>query len=262
MRARFVLGTAAVAMIAGAAHADVWVWDHAVTSADATNNSAGVFSHIHAEFDTVANTFQWNATFSNQVTRGYTLAVSPGPNPKGHNAELSLIYFDASSLGSPKVTAYAYNGANAFTSWQDGNGNVSGNQTPDLIHGINDTSWIQNASVVDVGGTRTFNLTIDASVIQNHLPLYNNPSVDGDWTGLAFGPALGLWMHTFTGLSASYTSGGALSGWGYSGGHGWFDGSNLSDLVLVPLPAPAMMGIAGLGVVGVVVRKRKAALAK
>ncbi|MFO0858250.1 MAG: PEP-CTERM sorting domain-containing protein [Phycisphaerales bacterium] len=261
MKARLILGAAAVAMIAGTASAEVFVWDHAVTPADGTNNAAGIFESIHAEFDTVTNRFQWNATFSNQVTRGYTLAVSPGPNPKGHNAELALLYFDASTLSAPKVTAYAYNGANAFTSWQDGNGNQAGNQAPDLIHGINNTSWIQNASVVDAGGKRTFNLTIDASTIQNHVPLYNSPAVDGDWTGLAFGPSLGLWMHSFTGLSAGYLGNGALCGWDYNGSQGWFDGNNYS-LVLVPLPAPAMMGIAGLGVAGFVVRKRKAALAK
>lgn len=262
MKACFVLGAAAVAMIAGAANANLYVWDHVVTPSDGANNSAGVFERIHAEFDTVTNRFQWNATFSNQVTQGYTLAVNGGGNPEGHNAELAVIYFDASSsLSSPKVSAYAYNGTNTFTSWRDGNGNQWGQQTPDRIHGVNDTTWIQNASVVDAGGKRTFNLTIDASTIQNHVPLYNSPSTAGDWSGLAFGPALGVWMRTFTGLQTNYTNGGALCEWDYCGSQGCFQGE-YCDLVLVPLPAPAMMGLAGLGLAGFVIRKRKAALAK
>jgi hypothetical protein len=261
MKTCVLVSAAAVAMLAGAAHAEIYTWNHTITGADGTNNAAGVFESIQAEFDTVTNRFVWNATFSNQVTRGYTLAVSPGPNPKGNAAELALLYFDATNANAPKVTAYAYNGQNAMNSWQDGNPFVAGNQAGDLIHDANDTSWIEEAAVVDAGGKRTFRLTIDASTIQNHSPLYTQNSAVGDWTGLAFGPQLGLWMHTFTGLQSNYLNDGRLCGWGWNQ-HGWFDGSGYQNVVLVPLPAPAMMGLAGLGVVGFVARRRAKAMAK
>ena len=134
------------------------------------NNSAGNFDSINASFNTSTNRFVWNVMFSNQVTDGDTLAISPGANPKGHAGELASLYFDFSN-GSPRVNAFAYNGVNASNSWQDGNGQVAGNQAADLIHGINDTSWYK-ASVVDAGGKRTFNLSVDATTINGHNPLY------------------------------------------------------------------------------------------
>lgn len=261
MKSSAILSAAVVAMLAGAADAAIYTWNRTVTSSDNRNNSGGVFESLAAEFDTATNRFVWNATFSNQITRGFTLAVSPGGSPRGDSAEVAQLYFDASNLSAPKVTAYAYNGRTSPSSWYDGNGLVSGSQTPDMIHGATNTSWIQHASVVDANGKRTFRLVIDATMINNHDPIYDQSSAVGDWTGVRFGPLLGVWMQTFTGLQTSYASNGRLCGWSYNDCYdGWYE-SGCNNVVLVPLPAPVMMGLAGLGVVGFVARRRVKALA-
>jgi hypothetical protein len=247
------IGALAIATTMASAAQFNWSWD---ASQGGVNNAGGAFSTINASFNTDTNRFVWDVVFSNQVTRGYTLAVNNGPNPKGHAGELAIIHFDASNLNAPKITSYAYNGQNAINSWIDGNGNVGGNQTPDLIHDALDTSWINAASVTDSGGSRRFLLDIDASVINGHTPLY--PSGQNDWTGVEFGSLIGLWFHTFTGLSTTYGGQGQLCDWNYNQ-QGWFDASNIQT-VIVPLPMGAWMGMAGLVGVGVIARKRRSAM--
>jgi hypothetical protein len=220
------------------------------------NNAGGVFETINASYNNTTQRFVWDVVFSNQVTRGYTLAVNTGPNPKGHAGELALIHFDATNLGTPKVTAYAYNGQNAINSWIDGNGAVAGNQTPDLIKSASDTSWINTASVTDAAGKRRFLLDVNVASINGHTPLY--PSGQNDWTGVQFSNMIGLWFHTFTGLYTTYGNQGQLCDWNYNQ-QGWFDASNIQTII-VPLPAGAWMGMAGLIGAGVIVRKRRAAM--
>jgi hypothetical protein len=252
-----IFTVAAIAAFAGAAHAAEFTWNWTPAQGGFTNNAAGVFESISASFNSTNNRLVWNIVFSNQVTDGYTLALNNGPNPKGHAGELALIYFDYSS-GSVEMNAFAYNGVNASNSWQDGNGNAAGNQAADLIHGKNDTSWY-TASVVDTAdGKRRFNLSIDATTINNHVPLYPGPGGPSEWYGIGFGESLGLWLHTYDSLSTNYFANGALGQWD-SGAEGWFDGSNF-PAVLVPLPSAAWAGLAGLAVAGVVARRRKAAL--
>jgi hypothetical protein len=255
-----MLAGLAVFACAAVAHADTYVWDWQTSDggyvANGTGTGGGAMESIHAEFDSVTNRFTWNVVFGSSDTQGYTLAVNSGPNPKGHAGELALLYFDATQPTNARVTAFAYNGQNSFTSWQDGNGVAPGNQAPDIIHTINDTSWIINKSVDTLsGGRRAFNLTVDATIMNTHVPIYPGTGGVSEWTGIGFGPQnIGLWMHTFKGLdTGGYGPDGQLCGWNF-GGQGWFDGSNIQ---LVPLPTPALMGMAGLGVAGFIVRRRK-----
>lgn len=220
------------------------------------NNSAGAFDSITATFDTGTQRFVWDVVFSNQITQGYTLAVNNGPNPKGIAGELALIHFDAStSFNSPKVTVYAYNGQNVINSWSDGNANVNGNQTPDLIKSANDTSWINSAQVTDFSGKRRFLLDVNVASINAHNPLY--PGNSGDWTGVQFDQMIGLWFHTFKGLSTSYGSHGQVTGWNFNT-QGWFDAANIATVQIIPLPAAAWTGLVGLAGVGYLTRKRRA----
>ncbi len=255
-----MLAVAALAAAAGAASANEYVWNWTTPSSPITNNTGGTFESISARYDAGTNQFVWNVVFSNQITKGYTLAVNDGPNPKGHAGELALLYVDFSSNATRKVTAYAYNGANTNRSWIDGNGAVSGNQTADFIQGSNLPGWY-NLAVNDTSdGKRHVSLSVDATTINGHTPLYPGPNGASEWEGIGFGPQIGLWMHTYSTLSSGYFANGHICGWNTSG-EGWFDGSNFQT-VLVPLPPAAWAGIGGLAVVGFVSRRRKQAMAK
>lgn len=225
-------------LAAGAASAQTYQWEW--TGQSGHSDAGGEIEHVLARFNTITNQTLWRLTFADQITDGFTLAVSPGPNPKGHGGELALLYFDATSLNDPRITVYNYNGHNSMTSFKDGSP-VAGNQTPDLIHSTFDAELVtsQTWSFDRQDGRRVLGFKMDASAINGHSPMYpgNSP-----WTGMAFGEELGIWMHPFTNLTATYSDDGALLSWG--GEHGWLDGNGFNTR---QVPAPGAAGLALLG---------------
>lgn len=227
----------------------------------AVNNGAGEILAVDASFDTGTNRLQWYATFgevirqrAGKTTDAFTLAISPGANPKGHAGELALLYFDASGPDAV-LTAYAYNGHNSISSYRDGSPE-SGEQTPDRIaSSLLDQAWINDLSVTDHGdGTRTLGFDIDAGVLNAHNPLYPGPEGPSEWTGAAFGEAVGVWFHPFSGFMSHYTDG-FLSSAGACR-QGWLDGSNFGT-TSVPIPAALPLGVAGFALVGVARKRRR-----
>lgn len=232
------------------AQATTWTFDYNPTLGE-QNPDGGRINNIKTTFNDVTNrmTFEVNlgATASGGRTDGFWLAINDGPNPKGHAGELGLLYFDAFGPGGPVLTAYNYNGFNGDTSYYDGSP-ASGIQAPDKIASslktpgfVNSLTFVNNAN-----GTRTLGFDIDATVINNHTPLYPGSS---PWTGIGFDNKIGMWLHTVNNLTTSYGTDGYLKNWSYTE-QGWFDASN-KDAV----PEPATMVVLG-GAVAMALRKR------
>ena len=251
----------ALMLCAGAANASLfqWEWERGDPGQYGLNDNGGRFDSVNASFDTETNQLTWTVAFTNDVTEGFTLAVNNGPNPKGHAGELSLLYVDASNPADVMITAYAYNGQNSNRSWRDGNGQVGGDQTPDIIMDATmRNDWVLSASVVDVDGARTISFTVDATDIIDHSPMYPDPDLPPSadpsegWYGIGFEQQLGLWMHPYRTFNPTYDpQTGAITNLQASG-EGWFDGR---DFTTVPTPgALALLGLSGL----VGVRRRRA----
>lgn len=251
MKSAMMAGVVALAGAASGASATLYAWDWAPGDPGdyGVNDAAGEFLSMSTSYDDVSGVWRWDVTFADQITDGYTLAVSPGENPKGSSGELALLYFDNSGA-SPVVTVYAYNGQNTQLSWADGS-EASGIQAPDKIAsslGLG-AGAILDASVVDGAGTRTFSVTMDAASIGSHSPLWPGPGGAGDWTGLEYGDELGVWLHPVTGLFADYGTDGFLNNWDAQA-QGWFDGRRFSTV-----PAPGAAGLLALG--GLVAGRRR-----
>lgn len=245
MKSCVIGALAAFAACAGIAHATTYVFDR---TGAGNNSSGGTLSSIHSTFNAATNRLTWSATFSNRITDGFTLVISPDANPKGHPGELAILYFDSRDMAAPKLTVYSYNAQNDFSSYVDGTGNP-GIQAPDrILTSVGTSSFVNTLSAADVsGGKRTLSFDIDASVINNHVPLYVNPN-GNDWTGSEYGNSatapnkIGIWFHYFKDLSASYDSNGYLTSW--NGTHGWLD---LAHGNVTPAPGSvALMAIGGL----------------
>lgn len=229
---------AALAACAGVASATTYEWTY---NGPWGNQAGGALKSVSASFNSNSNVFEFVTVFDDQVADGYTVAFSPGANPKGHSAELALLYFDANDFNDVHVTAYAYNGVNSASSYFDGSP-AGGTQAPDKIveSFINPISWILSATAQDIGTDREFRLRLNASAIQNHIPIY---APSGEWTGLAFGEQLGVWLHPYKNLVATYGQDGFLTNW--RGNEGWLD---LNDQNTTPAPgAMAALGLAALG---------------
>jgi hypothetical protein len=200
MTRAIAIAAVAAGFAASATHAGFWRYTY-------SNPTNTWYSSIRAEFDPDSSRFLWEFTAGSNVN-GYWLVVSPGPNPKGHAGELAVLYLDARGLATntsitPKLTIFNYNGLNGILSYMDGS-QAPGVQIPDRIFSsLNpDTAGtIMQLSAADTAGQRRFTVELDASIIQNHMPMY--PSLD-DWTGVAFGNKLGAWFHPAAGLVTSY----------------------------------------------------------
>ena len=241
---RTALSVAALAAACSVASADVysWEWNAGDTG---TSSNGGAIENIDMRFNTASERFIFDVTFSDQISNGYTLAVSPGDNPKGHAGELALLYFDATDMNNVRVNAFAYNGLNAQTSYYDGSPD-GGVQAPDQIQSsLNaiDAAMI-SATASDNAGQRTFTLALDASVINAHVPANPGPNGPGEWTGLAYESLMGIWFHPVTNLQTGYGADGYLESW--SGQQGWLDGTNFSTSVPAPATS-AILAVLGFG---------------
>ncbi len=244
---------AALAASAGVANAITYSYSR---TGGANNSEGGALQSIQSTFNTQTNRFTWTANFSNRITNGFTLVVSPGPNPKGHPGELAILYFDNTNLANPVLTVYGYNAKNDQDSYRDGS-NASGTQAPDrIMSSVNSSSLVNSLSATDTsGGGRRLSFDIDASVINAHFPTYANPA-GNDYTGVEYGnnPSnpnrIGIWFHTNAGLSTSYNSDGYLTNWS-SPLQGWLDLANSTVT-----PAPGSVALLAIGSLVASRRKR------
>jgi hypothetical protein len=227
------------------------------------SDAGGTVESINSTFDSVTKRLTFDVFFSGAtsggplLTSGFWLVLDNGPNPKTHAGELAIMYFDAATLSSPKLTVYGYNGQNANNSWQDGASDVAGNQAGDLIKGVNDTAGFINSIVAEnttVGGVqyRHMKFDINAADIIGHTPLYPET---GPWYGTGYDNLLGLWFHPVDVITATYEAGGHgkvnnLS----TSGEGYLDGQNFTTHII---PAPASVALMGLG--GLVAMRRRRA---
>ncbi|MEP4380802.1 MAG: Ig-like domain-containing protein, partial [Alphaproteobacteria bacterium] len=197
-----------------------WHWEHGDTN---SSSAGGKIESVDTSIDTASQTVSFTMVVSDtngNESNGFSLALNDGANPKGLGGELALLYFDASG-SEPVLTAYAYNGVNAQTSYFDGS-SASGTQAPDPIaSSLADPSWVQDISYeTDASGdVHTFHFTIDASAINGHDPMYPEA---GGWTGLEFGEQLGMWLHPNSDIETAYDSEGFLTEYSTEG-HGWLD---------------------------------------
>ena len=214
--------------------------------------AGGAIDTINSSFRPSDNRFEWTVRFSDQISDGYTLVLSPGDMPQGTAGEFAAIYFDATDTNNPVVSIYGYNGLNNPSSFRDGS-EAPGNQTPDrILSTLVDPSFIVDLSVADDGlGGRTMTLIMDATVVNTHSPAYPGPP-GTDWTGLAYGEEIGVWFHPFSSLTTEYHPEGGqfpaatnyLSRW--IGVSGFYDAAGLTT-TLVPAPGTAaLIAMSGL----------------
>lgn len=257
------IGLGGLALAQGA-HATVYGWSFTpgepqpVGGGYEISNAAGTFHSVFATYDDVSQVLTFDLNFSDRVTQGFWMAMNDGPMPRERPGQLGLLYFDADDVFDGdageivRLTAYGYNGVNNGSTYFDGDGATDGNQAPDLIHGINDTSWINSASAADVvlpGGIngRRLSFSIDASTINSHVPLYPDTGVGAEpWFGIGFADLVGIWLHPVGEFGGAYNAEGGVAA-AVLNPQGWLDGNGFTSFI-IPSPGAGATGLLALGV--------------
>lgn len=248
---KMICASAALAAAVSCANAGFFQWEftRGMPGSYGLNDAGGRLTSARATFDPDSQDFSFSATFSNAITQGFWLAVSPGDNPKGHAGELALMYLDAKNPGAPRLTIYNYNGENGASSYRDGSP-LAGTQAPDRILTSLLGGFAPSLSQVDSSGGRTLSIAFNAAGVNGHSPLY--PASNGDeWTGVEFGSRFGIWFHPVTNLTTAYDTNGWLTNFG--GTQGWLDGANFTTTFV---PAPGAVALFGASVLCVARRRR------
>jgi hypothetical protein len=250
---------AGLALSASSAHATVYGWNWTPSSPQpvggsyAYSSAGGSIESINAQYDNASKELTFDVKFNGTLTtRGLWLVMNGGPNPKSQPGEYAIFYFDAQNFAAPKLTTYVYNGLNAGSSWNDGNGPASGSPAGDLVAAAN-SGYVKSISAGDSGGKRTFSFKIDATSILGHNPDFDAP--DGSpWFGTGFGQKLGIWMHTLRNLTMSYNGDGTIKTFSYdTSKEGYLDGEKFMTTTIPAPGAAAMLGFGGL----LVARRRR-----
>ena len=242
------------AIFASSATADTYRFVRANPSG---GSAGGDITLVDTAYNNESEVLRWTAVFQESTTgllpAGFNLAINgTGQNPKGHDGELALFYFDASDINNPVLNVFAYNGLTSVrpqTSYRDGS-RASGTQAPDPILTSLDASDVANndiqLSVVDgvlASGerTRTFVFQLDATQIQQHVPLHAGNITTGEvWQGAQFESRLGYWFHSNSAITTNYNAAGYLEdvpgqlGYQTSGALSFSDTANLKPTNITP----------------------------
>jgi hypothetical protein len=254
---RLALPTLALSLFASSAFANLDCDYRAfVVKNPGQNSDGGKITEIKTSRAVDGSDFAWYATFqpnsSGKMTNAYWVAVSPGPNPKGHAGELAIFYVDASKPGTPVVTSYAYNGVNGDNSYINGNG--SGGAADKIWSSKADSSIVKEIVDKTNGNSRTLGFRINPTKIDTHNPKYPGST---PWTGSKYGDKIGVWFHPVTEATTSYGPDDFLTSFKYKN-QGWYDVDNMTTFCTdQPVPEPATIAALAFGVAAITRKRRK-----
>jgi hypothetical protein len=222
-----------------------WDWSPGTGGASSFSEIGGAVHSIGASFNDASRRLAFSVSFSDRITEGFYLVLTDGEAPVGHAGKYGIFYFDAYDVfdsdpsTNVQLTSYSYNGRNNHSSWRDGDPALAGDQSPDCIKPLLDSSWIINAYAADAtlpGGLegRVMGFEIDSTDILAHLPLYPGSQ---SWRGTGFGDLIGVKIVPAQVYETDYRVNGEID-WLGTENEGGFEGTFRT--LLVPTPSGSL----------------------
>ncbi|GJM19408.1 MAG: hypothetical protein DHS20C14_16210 [Phycisphaeraceae bacterium] len=248
---RETMAVGLVAMLAGSALADarMFSWTRPDASVGYTDDGGRALAAL-TTYDLVTQDLSWQMSWDDTISQGMTIVLSPGEYPSDAG-RFAVMFIDYTNTADIKANIFEYNASNdAKTSIIDGTDHIAGNQAPVKILSTEsgDTSWFQGAMVTDIAGKRTLDFNINTTLINAHVPVYEGRFGPVDWLGMGYGNDLGVWAHSYGGLTTNYGGDGFLDQWD-ADLEGFFDGTLIPTEDFIPAPGTvALLAFAGVGV--------------
>ncbi len=208
----------------------------------AGNKNGGKIYNITTRYNNISQQFSWEYTIDKK-NDGFWLVISDGPNPKGINNQLAILYGD---LDKGILSAYRYDGKNGPNSYYYKNKNNK-KRPNELLQ-----QW-DNAFTTKIDGnkkTTSFNINV-ADI--------NKALTSADWEGIQFGKKIGVWFHPSKGSNFKYYNSNrgddSTSVANYKGnqiksfqhrGAGWHDSDNLLVTNEIPILNTLLLLSSGL----------------
>lgn len=262
----------------GAAQADVYSfqWDRppgfdGLAGPIFADDSAGALNSLTLSYDSDDERLTLLAAFapepgSGNLPDGFSLVLNNGPSAVGEPGRYAVLHFRAAHESQdPILSAFVYNGAG-----KDGASRSYRGRPDRIISSRRDSDWVHWASVVDGPGGRVLSFDIDVSTINSHVPRHGDPA---DWFGIGFDDTIGMWMTPYARQWPGHPDHNPfgmddprwwMGGWRWGRGfgpfvdQGSFDFADLSANRNVNIPAPATLGLIGLGGIALMSRDRRA----
>lgn len=250
-RASWATAAAVIGLAAARASATTYEWNFTAGQPGANyaiNNTGGIYRSVSSTYDTVTQRLRFSVTFGNQTTKGFALSLSNAPGINGSGGQYAMLYFDACSLANPRISVYAYNGANNLSSWLDGDATTAGNQAPDRIVTGTTAGFVNAISAANVGAQRVMTFDVNLASVNSFNPTYTTGQ---PWRGMGFDSKVSIWMHQLSTLTTTYgeagPAGGYLTQWD-AASLGYFVGNDFHSIAtgVIPLPTAAWLGMGGL----------------
>lgn len=216
----------AIKLLIVAAAAQATFYSYSIDN-PAGSTGGGDIKNITTSYSTTSQIFSWEYTID-AINDGFWLVVSDGPNPKGIDDQLAILYGD---LNNNLLTAYQYNGLNSSSSYS----------TPGILL----QQWSNVFTTVNTGpGIETTSFSIDVSGINSAINSSN-------WEGIQFGEQIGIWFHPSRGSNFTYNDDREITAFTRASA-GWHDSSNQTtteepvDPNEIPSPNALLLMVLGL----------------
>ena len=187
-----------------------------------------------------------------RIPNGFYLVLNDGPKPQDNDRnEIAILYADATEPQG-RVSAYVYNSALRFSSWQDPSGFITSFPDAVVSTALDPGTPLPQGGSLSSGGVR-FDVSLNVD------PINNGFSAGPNWVGVFFHDTIGIWSQFTSGSQFGFDPDGQITGYRFDSGKTSYDRADRTTVPVsgpIPEPSAPLLFAAGALVVGYATMRR------